>query len=219
MAGASIPDDPDRFEEAIRQFRKRVPMTDAQWEKLTEAEREFSFKVSGVSQAELVNDAWEEIDRAIADGTTLDDFKQAVGDRLEQAWGGADPARLETVFRTNTQQAYNGGRHEVLSHPEVKKARPFLRFDAVMDSRTSDICDALDGTVRPADDPFWDTHHPPLHFNCRSILTPLSEEEAGDEGVDRAPTSSRTTGSGSCPRLGATGSPTRRTIPVRSETS
>ncbi len=52
-----------------------------------------------------------------------------------------------------------------------------------MDNRTSEICDALDGTVRPADDPFWGSHTPPLHFNCRSILTPLSDEEAEEEGV------------------------------------
>ena len=180
-------DDPDRFEEAVRAFRRRVPMSDAQWDKLTEGEREFAFKVSGVSQADLVNDAYEAIDRAITDGTTLEDFKREVGAQLEAAWGKEDPARLETVFRTNTQTAYNAGRHEVLSHPEVRRARPYLRFDAVMDSRTSDVCDALDGTVRPADDAFWDTHHPPLHFNCRSILTPLSEEEAGDEGVDEKP--------------------------------
>lgn len=183
----TVTDDPGRFEEAIRSFRKRVPITDAQWDRLTEAEREFAFKVSGVAQADLVTDAYEAIDRAIVDGTTLEDFKLEVGDALEAAWGGADPARLETIFRTNTQTAYNGGRHEVMSNPEVRKARPYLRFDGVDDARQTEICAALDGTIRPADDPFWDTHHPPLHFNCRSILTPLSAEEAGDEGVDEEP--------------------------------
>jgi SPP1 gp7 family putative phage head morphogenesis protein len=187
MPTINVTADPEHFEEAVRQFRKRVPMSDAQWEALTLAEREFAFKVSGVAQADLVNDAWTAIDRAIRDGTTLEDFKREVGGQLEAAWGREDPARLETVFRTNTQSAYNGGRHEVMSHPEVKKARPFLRFDAVIDARTSDACDALDGTVRPADDPFWHTHHPPLHFNCRSILTPLTPDEADDEGVTKGP--------------------------------
>lgn len=187
MPSIEITADPQHSEEAIRQFRKRVPMSDAQWAKLTEAEREFAFKVSGVAQADIVTDVWLAMDRAIRDGTTLEDFKAEIGGQLEAAWGVEDPARIETIFRTNALDAYNGGRHEILSHPEVKKARPYLRFDAVMDSRTSDLCDGLDGTVRPADDPFWHTHSPPLHFQCRSILTPLTDEEAADEGVDDEP--------------------------------
>lgn len=184
MPSVSISDDPEEYEEAIRAFRKRVPILDSQWDALTEAEREFAFKVSGVAQADLVNDAWEAIDRAIRDGTTLEDFKREVGTQLEAAWGGEDAGRLETIFRTNVLGAYNGGRHEILSHPEVRKARPYWRFDGVDDARQTEICAALDGTVRPADDPFWGSHSPPLHFNCRSIITPLSEDEAQDEGID-----------------------------------
>lgn len=179
-----VTDDPERFEEAIAAFRKRVPISDAAWAQLTEAEREFAFKVSGAAQADLVTDAWEAIDTALVEGTTFDDFKAEVGSALEAAWGGADANRLETVFRTNTQTAYNGGRHEIMTHPEVKKAREYWRFDAVQDNRTSEVCEELDGTVRPADDPWWRSHTPPLHFNCRSIIVPLSREEAEEEGID-----------------------------------
>lgn len=202
MPGPEI--DPDRFEEAIRAFRKRVPISEAEWERLTEAEREFAFKVSGAAQADLVNDVWEAIDRAIRDGTTLEDFKASVGDELEAAWGAADPSRLETIFRTNTMGAYNGGRHAILSHPEVRKARPYWRFDGVDDARQSEICAALDGTVRPADDPFWSAHTPPLHFNCRSVITPLSSEEAADEGIDdEAPDAEADDGFGAAPTVGS----------------
>ena len=55
---------------------------------------------------------------------------------------------------------------EILSHPEVRKARPYWRFDSAGDDRVTEICEALDGTIRPADDPFWHTHTPPLHFNA-----------------------------------------------------
>lgn len=182
MAGIP-PDDPAEFEEAVRFFRQRVPMPDWKWDALTEEERTFAFKVSGAAQADLATQAWEAMDKAIAQGTTLEEFKRDVGAKLEAAWGRTDPHRLETIFRTNALGAYNAGRHEILSHPEVRKARPYLRFDAVNDSRVSDVCEALDGTIRPADDPFWTTHTPPLHFNCRSVLVPLSDEEAQDEGV------------------------------------
>lgn len=179
-----VTDDPADFDEAVRAFRRRVPMPDWKWDALTEAEKEFAFKVSGAAQADLATQAWEAMDRAIKDGTTLDDFKKQVGGQLEAAWGKADPARLETIFRTNALGAYNAGRHEILNHPEVKKARPYWRFDGIDDDRQTEICEALDGTIRPADDPFWNTHTPPLHFNCRSVLVPLSQEEAEEEGID-----------------------------------
>lgn len=179
-----IGDDPADFEEAIRAFRERVPMPDWQWDALSEAEKEYAFKISGVAQADLVTEAWEAIDRAIVDGSTLEAFKLEVGEKLEAAWGRADPARLETIFRTNTQSAYTAGQHEILSHPDVKKARPYWRYDASGDTRMCDNCEPLDGVVLPADDPFWLTHIPPLHFECRCPHpAPLTDEEAADEGI------------------------------------
>jgi SPP1 gp7 family putative phage head morphogenesis protein len=177
--------DPDRFEEAIRAHRRRVPITDPAFRALSEAELERAFWVAGVTQGEAVQEIFDAIDRAIEHGTTLEKFKEDVGQRLTEAWGGEDAPRTETVFRTNTMSSYNAGRHEVFSDPAVKEARPYLRFDAVGDSRTSDICEALDGKVLPADDPFWRTHSPPLHHNCRSVLTPLDPDEAREEGITR----------------------------------
>jgi SPP1 gp7 family putative phage head morphogenesis protein len=178
-----IPPDPDKFTEAVNAFRRRVPMPADEWDLLTQAEREHAFKVAGVAQADLAQEVHDALERAIRDGTTLDDFKREMGDRLAEAWGGDDPVRMETVFRTNVLSAYNAGRHEVFSAPAVRRARPYLRFDAVGDSRTSEICEELDGKILPADDPFWKKHTPPLHFNCRSILVALSPEEAEEEGI------------------------------------
>jgi SPP1 gp7 family putative phage head morphogenesis protein len=182
----ATPADPDRFNEAVKDFRRRVPMTDPAWRKLEASERRRAFWVATVAQARLVQQALDAVDRAIRDGRTLDNFKAEVGPQLAEAWGRDDPAHLENVFRTNVMSAYNGGRYEILTDPVVMEARPFLRFDAVGDSRTSEICEELDGTVLPADDAFWATHTPPLHHQCRSVLTPLTAEEAADEGIDRA---------------------------------
>jgi SPP1 gp7 family putative phage head morphogenesis protein len=185
MPPAEPPADPDRFEEAIRAFRARVPMTDEEFALYTEPERQRARWTAGLAQARAVQEVMDALDRAIADGTTLEDFQAEVGGRLAESWGGEDAPRVETMFRTTVMQAYNDGRAEIFSDPEVQKSRRYLRFDAVGDSRTSEICEALDGKVLPIDDPFWRTHSPPLHPNCRSILTPLTDEEAADEGITR----------------------------------
>lgn len=158
-------------------------MTDPEFRELSEAELQRAFWVAGVTEASAVQEVFDALDRAIEDGTTLEDFQAEIGETIAEAWAGEDAARLETVFRTNIMSSYNGGRHEMFSDPDVREARPYLRFDAVEDSRTSDICSALDGKVLPADDPFWLKHTPPLHFNCRSVLTPLDPEEAHGEGI------------------------------------
>lgn len=71
-----------------------------------------------------------------------------------------------TIFRTNVQSAYNAGAYQQRNDPAVRKRRPFWQFRAIQDARTSDLCRPLDGIVRPADDPWWKTHTPPLHHQC-----------------------------------------------------
>jgi SPP1 gp7 family putative phage head morphogenesis protein len=179
--------DPERFEEAIAAFHRRLPLTRAAWDELTVQEREFAFTVSNVAQADVVFDVWEQIETALKNGTGLDEFKAAAERSLTESWGVENAPRVETIFRTNVQTAYNAGRYEVFSAPAVKEARPYFRFDAIDDDRADDECLDLNGTVLPQDDSFWDSNHPPLHFNCRCNVTAISKEEAGDDGDDEAP--------------------------------
>jgi SPP1 gp7 family putative phage head morphogenesis protein len=181
------PADPERFDEAVDAFRKRVPMTRDAWDELNTAERERAFMVSEVTLASVVADVWEAMDAAIANGGTYQEFAATAGAALTEHWGGEKPGRLETIFRTNLNAAYNEGRHEILTAPAVKEARPFWRLDGVDDDRQSEICRRVDGTVLPADDSWWKKNSPPRHFNCRCIITPLTEDDANDEGVDDEP--------------------------------
>ncbi len=195
------PAHPDAFAEAVAWFRAKLILTDDEFDALEEASYHRAFTIAGVAQLDMVTQVWEAIDRAVAQGETLSDFQDAVGDKLTAAWGKEQPWRLETIFRTNVQQAYSDGRWEQMEHPAVKEARPYRKYSAVMDSRTSPICAPLDGTVLPADDPFWSSHNPPLHFNCRSHVVTLSEEEAKSEGVaQEAPSIAPADGFGDAPQ-------------------
>ena len=183
MATKRPPPDPAKFNEAVDAFRELVPVPFDEFEALTAAEQAWAFRVAHVNQASVIQSVFDAIDSAILEGTTFREFKQVVGPKLTQEWGAPNAPHVETVFRTNTMRAYNEGRDAIMDKPAVRKARPYLRFDAVGDDRTSDICSDLDGTVKPADDAFWKTRRPPLHHNCRSILVPLSDEEARAEGI------------------------------------
>ncbi len=54
---------------------------------------------------------------------------------------------------------------------------PMLRYDAIIDANTSDICRPLEGITLPVNHPFWKIHSPLNHFNCRCRLIKISKYE------------------------------------------
>jgi SPP1 gp7 family putative phage head morphogenesis protein len=174
--------DPARFEQAIAAHRARVPMKKSEWRGLNADERERAFTVANVARVSVIADVWRALDSAIAEGKPFDDFKAEVSAKLADEWGAPNAPRVETIFRTNIMESYGAGRASIYTAPAVKRARPYLRFDAIKDDRVDDDCEEADGTVLPQDDPFWENATPPLHFNCRCVLTPLSKEDTDDEG-------------------------------------
>lgn len=176
--------------EAIDYLRARVAMSDLAAMALNAAAKRRAIWVAGLAQTALVNDVRAALESALSTGSTIEDFKASVGDMLESQWQGTvanPPARLETIFRTNTQTAYNDGRYAQATDPETKQVRPYWQFDAVLDSRTTDICKRSNGTVLPADHVWWKTHIGPLHHQCRSTFHPLTRRQAERLGLTAEP--------------------------------
>lgn len=175
------------FNEAIAYFRgKTNHLTREEWDALTDEAKQRAFTVAGVARLDVIRSVWEALDRTIAAGGTLEDFKATAGPMLEAEWGGtvASPgARLETIFRTNSQTAFAAGRAAVHDHPDVRRIRRYRLFDATLDGRTSETCKTRDGIVLPADDPWWAGNSPPLHHRCRSGVISLRESQAKQRGI------------------------------------
>jgi SPP1 gp7 family putative phage head morphogenesis protein len=180
------------FDDAVEWFRKRTPITAEAYAELEAQAKRRAFTVAGVAELDTVADVWRGIDKAVASGTTFEDFKADVGAKLEKAWGGDDPWRLETIFRTNVQSAYGAGRWKAVTDPDVLESRPFLRFDAILDGRETPICRECDGTILPASHAWWNDHVVPLHFNCRSAILSLTADEIDEYGGETAKPSTRT---------------------------
>lgn len=104
------------------------------------------------------------------------------------------PGRIETVVRTNTNDAYNQGRLTAFQDESVKDIIAAYEYSAIIDSRTSDICLGLDGKIYKTDDPIWANITPSNHFNCRSMLIPVLTDETFD--VSSQPTVKPDTGFG-----------------------
>lgn len=172
------------FEEALEYLRRKVPMTIEQYKRLQEEARKQAFTVSDTTRLDLVQDILDELKRSMAEGGTLQEFQKVIRERMDtKGWTGPTPYRLETIFRTNMQSAYQAGRYKQMTDPEVVEARPYWMYVAVKDGATRASHRALDGIVRRYDDPFWDEWYPPNGFNCRCKVISLSAEAAKRRGV------------------------------------
>jgi SPP1 gp7 family putative phage head morphogenesis protein len=180
----TVEPDPLQPEEALAWFRARLPLPDPEFRALREEARRRAFWVSGLAALDMVQEVMDALEAALREGTTFSDFQKALSERVKSAWGEGSRHRLEAVFRTNLQLAYGAGRwKEAVSTREL---RPYWGLSVVLDGRTSEVCRPLAGVVLPADDPFWRTHIPPLHYNCRTVLVTYAREE-GERRAWREP--------------------------------
>ena len=159
--------------EAQTFWKSKVPMSREDWDELVEAQRARSFMVSGLTRHDQISAVQQAIADAIDAGTTFEDFKAAIPDIIaQQNWSGI---RLQIIFRTNVQTAYNAGRYVQMQ--QVKESRPYWMYSAINDSRTRPAHRAMDGKIFPADHEFWNTWMPPNGYRCRCSVVTLSDRE------------------------------------------
>jgi SPP1 gp7 family putative phage head morphogenesis protein len=89
------------------------------------------------------------------------------------------PFRIETIVRTNNGSAMNLARTTLFNREEFKGFIEAFEYSAVLDDRVTDICESLNGRIMKD----WGQYTPPNHFNCRSILVPVTilDEWSGKE--------------------------------------
>jgi len=85
---------------------------------------------------------------------------------------GFNQRRLEVIARTNATSAFNQGRLETFR--QAGDFVKFVQFLAILDSRTTDICESRNGRLLRLDSPELADNTPPLHYQCRSVLSPVT---------------------------------------------
>ncbi len=87
---------------------------------------------------------------------------------------------IKTEYETAYGQAQSAVRWNEIE--KDKDVLPFLKYSAVMDGRTSDICAPLNGVTLPVEHPFWSQFMPLNHFNCRCTVEQLDEAKVTGAG-------------------------------------
>jgi len=184
-------------EKAIEYFKQKGYATTWDWYDLWQESHAKAFTVAKAMRMDILQDIRGMVQKALDEGITYQQFRKELEPRLKaKGWWGrvmvgdeqgaqsiqlGSPWRLQTIYRTNTQTAYMAGRYRTMM--ENADNRPYWQYVAVLDSRTRPAHRALDGRVFRYDDPFWDTHYPPLGFNCRCRVRALSKADVQDRDL------------------------------------
>ena len=110
----------------------------------------------------------------IRQGLVFNETPTQIGRRIfgTRALGGADGTReitrrgAQTLAQTSMSAITNGVRSEFYKKNKAIRREVYV---ATLDSRTTPICQALDGDVFPK----GEGPTPPLHLNCRSLRAPV----------------------------------------------
>lgn len=164
------------YAEAVEYLRKRDVLKKVDYDKLSAQLKFRAFTASRISDGALLKRINGELIKNIEDGNGLKDFLgMTKTDVLSKVGlGNAGGWYWETVYRTNVQTAYNAGR--MMGYEEDKPLA--LELVVIDDARTTDYCRqyAGKGFILPYDDPFWKSHIPPFHFNCRTTVRAIYDE-------------------------------------------
>lgn len=155
-----------------------------------------SFKVAGKLTEDAIAIIQNEINNGMKGGKTFEqietsiyrsmgaegflseaDYKAALGSALDPNLVNPQ-ARIDTMLRTNGFEAVNEARFSYFTDPQLDGFVEALEYSAIMDGRTTQICQHLDGKTYSAGAETWETHRPPNHFNCRSLLIPVTKADS-----------------------------------------
>jgi hypothetical protein len=163
------------FAEQNAFFRRKLNLATNGWTDVYTAEHDWAFVVAGANRDDLVADFRTAVEKAIVDGTTLEDFRRDF-DRIvaKHGWSynGGRGWRSKVIYETNLRSSYQAGRYAQLMAGDWPYWE-YVHSDAVVTPRPQHL--AWDGMVLRRDDPWWQAHFPPNGWGCQCTVRPRSE--------------------------------------------
>ena len=182
------------FQEAIDFFRQKVNVPTAKWADMLHGAHTRAFTVAGATKEGMLTDFRAAVDKAISQGTTLEEFRKDF-DAIVQTYGwdykGTRGWRTRTIYSNNLTTAYAAGRWAQMTDPDVVRLNPYWMYrhaDGVKHPRPEHL--AWNGMVWPVDDPVWKKIYPPNGWGCHCFVEPISRRELkalGKNGPDTSP--------------------------------
>jgi Phage Mu protein F like protein len=138
------------------------------------------------AKGQLLQDIRDAMDRSISNGESINKFLvrfNNIAASYTDDWPlkGGNSWRGALIYQQNIRQAYNAGRYQQMTDPDVMKLRPYWQWKHGNSEAPRLTHLALDGKVFRADSlPF----HPPMGFNCSCSVYSLSQRDVDRKGLE-----------------------------------
>jgi SPP1 gp7 family putative phage head morphogenesis protein len=132
--------------------------------------------LNGIKYSKSTDEVVDEIYRTFAQKGLIDEdtVREILGATLDVE---NPDYRLRTIIRTNGFDAINEARFSFFTDSALGGFVQALSYSAILDSRTTTICSELDDKVYALGSEVWEQYRPPNHYNCRSLLIAVTEND------------------------------------------
>ena len=139
----------------------------------------YAMQITVITQDTVINRIKDILIEGLLAGIEPAHLVETVQGAAESALG---VAHATTIVRTEMSKMYNAGRLVRYTSPENKGFVVALQYDAIIDTRTTHICEHLDGRIVAIDrmDLIME-YSPPNHFQCRSVWLPVTKFETWED--------------------------------------
>lgn len=178
------------FKEQIEFFRRKANVPTNSYVDIYNNEHDYAFVVAGANRNALLNDFRVAIDKAISQGTTLEEFRKDFAEIVEKhgwSYNGSFNWRSRVIYETNLNSSYQAGRYQQLRDAKFPYME-YLHSDYVEHPR--ELHQSWDHLVLDFNDPWWNTHFPPNGYGCQCRVrgrTAGDLKRMGKNGPDTAP--------------------------------
>jgi SPP1 gp7 family putative phage head morphogenesis protein len=149
----------------------------------------YAYDTSAAETQRILSTVKPIVTEGIRSGAGVKDIVKMIDDALKGYDTTYGKHQIETIVRTVTSSGYNEGRLQQFG--SIKDQIQAYEFSAVLDGRTSPLCESLNGKILKPNE--VNLYNAPLHFNCRSLLIPIFIDEEFD-GNFNIPAVKRTKG-------------------------
>lgn len=176
------------FAEQLAFFRQKMGnlVPTERWDDMTGEAHDTGFMVAGAAKADLLTDLSVAVDKAIAEGRGIDefrrDFRAIVAKNGWTGWTGegtvqGEAWRVKTILRTNAYTSYAAGRYAQLAAEDW----PFwvYRHGDSREPRLQHL--EWDGMALEPSHPFWQKYYPPSAWGCSCYVVGARS----DRGIKR----------------------------------
>ena len=187
---------------AIEWLSQRTRQPSEAWYQVLDDAHNRAFVIARMAHLDLLNDVQQSLIKAMELGQDFKAWREQIEPAMRsRGWWGkqilideggvktiqlGSPARLQTIYRTNTLQAYEAGRQRVMFSGDDNDPFPYVMYSEILDSRTRPRHRALHGVVMRKDDPAWAAIRPKNGYNCRCTVIEMTtgQVERGGYQVD-----------------------------------